>query len=406
MKLFPMESGLVSLPIKVLLCCLCFLLAGSSLASSATNPTRLRGKETDRVALLAIKAQIKHEPTSVLSSWNESSHFCQWQGVDCGRRHQRVTVLDLQSQHLAGSISPHVGNLSFLKELYLQNNSFTGEIPPHFGHLRRLQTLRLNNNSIGGEIPANISSCSNLIRLDLGYNKLVGKLPTTIGSLSMLQRFGFYYNNLAGTIPPSFGNLSSLTTLLAIGNNLEGSIPISIGKLTSLKVFAVGENLLSVNGLTGQVPSLQKLFGLWEFVIGDNYIGSGKASDFSFLSDLTNSTQLGTLDLTANNFGGMLPLSLWNFSTSLSAFSVLNNQIHGSIPNGIGKLVNMEILYMGHNEFSGSIPADIGKLRSLGRLLLNNNKLSGDIPSSLGNLTELFILDLQGNALQGIIPPS
>ncbi|XP_050387029.1 putative receptor-like protein kinase At3g47110 [Argentina anserina] len=471
MDLVLIKSGLV---LKVLLC-LCFLLSASSLAS-ATNTTRLRGKETDRVALLAIKAQMKHTDSSVLSSWNESSHdFCQWDGVGCGRRHQRVTVLDLHSQQLAGSLSPHVGNLSFLKLLYLQNNSFTGEIPPHIGHLRRLQILRLGNNSFSGEIPANISSCYNLIKLDFGFNNLVGKIPSTLGSLSKLSIFGFYYNSLSGTIPPSFGNLSSLVGLFAIDNFLEGGIPSSIGKLRSLKDFVVGENTLSGavpsfifnisslttldlmgnkfhgrlpsdmgntvpnleiidaslnelitgaipmsiynasnlrqfivygNGLTGQVPALHKLYGLWEFVIGNNYLGSGKAGDLRFLSDLTNSTQLGTLDISGNNFGGMLPTTLWNFSKSLVQFSVMGNQIHGNIPNGIGNLVNMENLEMSYNEFNGSIPGDIGKLRSLGRLALNNNKLSGDIPSSLGNLTELLKLYLQENELQGIIPPS
>ncbi|XP_040361701.1 putative receptor-like protein kinase At3g47110 [Rosa chinensis] len=443
--------------------------------ASATNPTRLRGKETDRVALLAIKAQLKHEHISVLSSWNESSHFCQWEGVGCSRRHQRVTVLDLQSQKLAGSISPHVGNLSFLKELYLQNNSFTGEIPPHIGHLRRLQILRLDNNSISGEIPANISSCSNLIRLDVGFNRLVGKIPSTIGSLSKLKNISFYNNGLTGTIPPSFGNLTSLTKLLAIGNFLKGSIPSSVGKLTSLEIFAVGQNMFSgavpavifnissltvldlmgnqfhgrlpsdmgntlpnlqiidvgLNGfitgpipmsisnasnlrqfivagnrITGQVPSLQKLHGLWEFFIWSNHLGNGKSGDLSFLSDLANSTKLGGVEISGNNFGGMLPTSLWNFSTSLYLFGASTNQIHGSIPNGMGNLVNMQYLDMSNNEFNGSIPADIGKLRNLGRLKLYNNKLSGDIPSSLGNLTELLVLDLEGNDLQGIIPPS
>ncbi|KAM3733581.1 hypothetical protein ACB098_11G147100 [Castanea mollissima] len=38
-----------------------------------------------------------------MSSWNDSIHFCQWKGVSCGRRHQRVTVLNLQSQKLTYS---------------------------------------------------------------------------------------------------------------------------------------------------------------------------------------------------------------------------------------------------------------------------------------------------------------
>ena len=61
--------------------------------------------ETDRSALLEFKAKIIHDPLGALSSWNDSIHFCQWQGVTCGHRHQRVTVLDSQSLKLVGSIS-------------------------------------------------------------------------------------------------------------------------------------------------------------------------------------------------------------------------------------------------------------------------------------------------------------
>ena len=61
--------------------------------------------ETDRLALLNFKGEISKDPLRVMSSWNDSIHFCQWKGVFCGRRHQRVTVLDLQSQKLVGSIS-------------------------------------------------------------------------------------------------------------------------------------------------------------------------------------------------------------------------------------------------------------------------------------------------------------
>ena len=94
--------------------------------------------ETDRLALLYIKAKISKDPLGVMSSWNDSIHFCQWKGVSCGRQHQRVTALDLHSQKLVGSISPNVGNLSFLWKLILENNSFYNEIPPEIGCLHRL----------------------------------------------------------------------------------------------------------------------------------------------------------------------------------------------------------------------------------------------------------------------------
>lgn len=87
--------------------------------------------ETDRLLLLMFKTMITHDPLGVLSSWNDidSNNFCQWPGVICGQNHQRVTMLDLHSHKLVGSISPHIGNLSFLRNLTLKNNKFLGQIP-------------------------------------------------------------------------------------------------------------------------------------------------------------------------------------------------------------------------------------------------------------------------------------
>uniref|UniRef100_A0A5B6ZQX1 Uncharacterized protein n=1 Tax=Davidia involucrata TaxID=16924 RepID=A0A5B6ZQX1_DAVIN len=219
--------------VYILVCCLGILNSGFPAAAVATSMAMLSGNETDRLSLLALKARIVEDPLQAMSSWNESIHFCQWQGVTCGRRHKRVTALDLQSQKLVGSISPHIGNLSFLLQIQLQNNSFTNEIPPEIGHLRRLQFLNLNNNLISGEIPANISACSNLILLNFSYNRLVGEVPVELGSLSKLRTISIHTNNLTGGIS-LFGNLSSLEILSVSDNNFGGNIPDSFGRLTNL----------------------------------------------------------------------------------------------------------------------------------------------------------------------------
>ncbi|KAI3748829.1 hypothetical protein L6452_12208 [Arctium lappa] len=80
-------------------------------------PATLAGNHTDLHSLLAFKSSITHDPQRVLDTWNTSLHFCQWQGVTCGRRHARVTRLELGSRGLVGSLSPQIGNLSFLKDI-------------------------------------------------------------------------------------------------------------------------------------------------------------------------------------------------------------------------------------------------------------------------------------------------
>ncbi|XP_040934554.1 probable LRR receptor-like serine/threonine-protein kinase At3g47570 [Gossypium hirsutum] len=80
------------------------------------------------------------------------------------------------------------------------------------------------------------------------------------------------------------------------------------------------------------------------------------------------------------------------------------NNILGKIPDGIGNLINLEVLVVAENQLSGPIPFNIGKLQKLKIFDANINFLSRTIPHSIGNLTELTELDIHFNNLQGSIP--
>ena len=117
----------------------------------------------------------------------------------CGRKHRRVTALDLSSSGLIGSLSSHIGNLRFLRNVSLQNNTLDGEIPREIGRLFRLEYLHLANNSLVGEIPAaNLSRCTRLTFLNLGANNFVGKIPVEFESLKNLRGLGLHFNGLTG----------------------------------------------------------------------------------------------------------------------------------------------------------------------------------------------------------------
>ncbi|XXG46735.1 hypothetical protein AAC387_Pa02g1505 [Persea americana] len=133
------------------------------------------GNETDRVALLAIKDQITSDPLGALSSWNGNLHFCKWPGVACSTRHQRVVSLILQSLNLEGSLSPYIGNLSFLRSFSFANNSFHGEIPQEINHLFRLQRLSLRNNSF--QVPKEGAFKNASVISVVGNKRLCGGLP-------------------------------------------------------------------------------------------------------------------------------------------------------------------------------------------------------------------------------------
>ena len=53
------------------------LLQPTMTANATTN-------KTNRLALLKFKESISHDPYMMLSSWNDSMHFCSWFGITCG----------------------------------------------------------------------------------------------------------------------------------------------------------------------------------------------------------------------------------------------------------------------------------------------------------------------------------
>ncbi|XP_058109240.1 probable LRR receptor-like serine/threonine-protein kinase At3g47570 [Magnolia sinica] len=432
--------------------------------------------ETDRLALLAFKYGISEDPFGIFSSWNDSLHFCEWVGVTCSRRHhQRVTSLNLRDHSLVGHVSPHIGNLSFLRRIDLSNNKFQGQIPQEIDRLFRLQHLNLSENSLQGEIPSNLSHCSELVAINLTRNQLVGELPAELGSLSKLIFLSVAFNDLRGSIPPSLGNLSSLTTLLLASNNFDGQIPNQLGQLagiitfqiaanqlsgtippsiynlSSIQVFSVSVNRLhgsippnlgllfphlrqifagrnqftgtlpislsnasslghvdfSSNSFSGHVPlNLGSLSGLYHFNIEKNQLGNREGDDLSFLTSLTNCTNLKVMSASFNNLSGLLPGSIANLSTQLNILYLRENEIFGTIPQGIENLVSLYALHLRGNSMTGTLPDAIGKLNNLQVLSFGRNKFSGQIPPSIGNITRLSILQLDGNDFHGSIPSS
>ncbi|KAL5799683.1 hypothetical protein ACOSQ4_032567 [Xanthoceras sorbifolium] len=374
--------------------------------------------ERDEVALRAFKSKIVHDPQGVLSSWNDSRHFCEWEGITCGRRHRRVTVLHLSSRGLSGSLSPYIGNLSFLRNLMLYNNSIQGEIPREFGSLFRLELLSLFNNYLIGEIPVNLSYCSRLITLSIGHNKLVGKIPPEFVSLHNLKFLALHKNNLTGGIPPFLGNLTSLDFISISYNAFGENIPDSLGRLRKLSFLSLGGN-----NLMGTVPpSFYNLSLLSTFSVSENQLHGILPSNLGLT--LPN---LQTFIISLNLFSGSIPISLSNaskvevvdmsenylfgklsidFGGMQHLLRLAENQLYGSISPGIANLVGLNILVMFKNQFTGTIPIEIGKLQNLHVMSLGNNQLSGEIPVSLGNLSLLEKLNLQNNKLSGVIPSS
>ncbi|XP_071738692.1 uncharacterized protein [Rutidosis leptorrhynchoides] len=361
------------------------------------------GNETDLLALLSFKSLITRDPYGVLSSWNTSFHFCDWSGVTCGKRHKRVTGLQLDSKGLEGSLSPHVGNLSFLRELMLRNNSFQKTIPYELGRLFRLRVLNLMINKFSGNIPTNFSGCSNLEKLGLATNELVGSIPKEISLLSKLAYLVSDENRLTGGIPSFLGNITSLEVISLTQNPFGGTIPDTFGHLKSLK-----ELYLGTSGLTGTIPH-----------------------------SIYNLSLLTRLSFYDNQLTGSLPLAIGAMLPALTGFQLSNNQLTGILPPSISNCSKLRELLMDYNSFSGKLTIDFSKLTDIVDVVIGNNyfgsgetdemkfidylnncsklerfslfncNFKGEIPRSIGNLSDQFShLDLANNYLYGNLSSS
>lgn len=425
------------------------MLCSDSLVTEAA--TTSYGNETDRLSLLHFKDGISEDPLGALRSWNDTAHFCDWDGVACDRQRQRVTALNLTSLQLTGSISPHVTNLTYLMELDLSHNGFQGMLPQEIGRLSHLQHLDLLENHVTGEIPTGLSNCKDLQFLRLRFNHFTGGIPSEVSFLPKLQVLDLFSNNLTGTIPPSLGNLSSLIHLSVAINGIEGSFPADIGRLSNLKRLGFHGNYIS-----GTIPSeLLNLSSLELFLFAQNNLHGSLPSDVGVAlpklqqfagglnqftgpipASLSNASDLQVFDFAINQLSGPIPVTFGalhrlvrlNFGSnnlevakddgmsfittltncsSLEVFAFDSNLLSGVLPHSIVNLSShLNILALGTNQLSGTFPIGIEKYVNLSLLSLESNFFTGQIPMALGRFHLLEMLLLYGNEFFGQIPSS
>ncbi|XP_078174600.1 uncharacterized protein LOC144568198 [Carex rostrata] len=399
------------------------LLSLSSLTLAATVAT---GK-TDLSALLSFKSQIYDDPFGVFSSWNESLHHCQWQGILCGRHHpNRVTALVLDSKQLSGYISPSLANLTFLQRMSLSDNQLRGSIPVEMGYLGRLRFVNLSVNFLDGNIPSNLAQCKKLKSINLGNNYLTGGIPLEFGLIPQLQRLTLHDNNLTGSIPSTLGNLTKLSFLHLYKNSISGHIPPGLGNLTNLL-----ELRLFYNKLYGSIPhSLGNLQSLIAMELSENMLSGfipnelGKLQNLQYIGiyqnnisgeiphSLYNLSKLYALQLPNNQLHGTLPFDMCNALPNLLFLSLFSNLLQGQIPPSISNCSALTMVSLDFNYFRGVIPSSFGALQNLQKISLQSNQMEVKRPhdwsfmDALTNCTLLEHIDLGDNQLQGVLPSS
>ncbi|XP_010525412.1 PREDICTED: probable LRR receptor-like serine/threonine-protein kinase IRK [Tarenaya hassleriana] len=413
----------------------------------------------DVLGLIVFKADLR-DPEQKLASWNEDDYSpCNWVGLKCNPRTNRVTELNLDGFSLSGRIGRGLLQLQFLRKLSLSNNNLTGNINPNLLSLQDLKIVDLSNNGLSGSIPDGFfRQCGSLRAISLANNNLSGKIPVSISSCSSLAALNLSSNHLSGSLPSGIWSLNTLRSLDLSGNGLEGEIPEGIDSLNNLRVLDLSRNRfsglvpseignclllkyvdLSENSLSGNLPdSLQKLNLCYFLDLGKNalegdvpkWIGemrSLETLDFSMNKfsgqipdSIGNLLSLKTLNLSANGFTGGLPDPLAH-CVNLLALDFSQNSLSGNLPvwifqggshevsslkngNSTGSIKNIQVLDLSDNSISGELASGVGDLADLQVLNLSRNSLAGPIPSAIGELKNLDVLDLSHNQLNGSIP--
>lgn len=322
--------------------------------------------------------------------------------------------LQLESNHLHGTIPNWLHELAQIQYLGLSHNEFTGIIPKSINQLSLLIELDLSHNQLSGPIDlfdddiSSGSSCpGNLKVIYLHENNLNGEITNqTFYNCQQLQEINLSKNRLVGYFPHHFYNnimvnldhnrisdiIPDVTTytsqieFLSLSNNLiTGSIPLSIYLLKNLIHLD-----LSSNQIHGEITDVLDMMHQIEYLYLSNntHISPGK---IPYFKDAIN---LKHLSLSQTNRIGTIPTWLGSIS-SLTLLDLQSNMLNGTIPSQIGTLQNIQYLFLNNNSLTGTIPTSFRELSNSKQISLDSNSFNGSLES--------IICDTNGNFLNSVM---
>ncbi|TYG82107.1 hypothetical protein ES288_D01G060700v1 [Gossypium darwinii] len=306
-----------------------------------------------------------------------------------------LRYLDLSNNAIKGSIFKWES-----EEFWISNNNFTGEIPPPICNLTFPQILDLSKNYLGGIILKCLGSSSYGSRIiNLQKNIFKGKIPDFCADYNGLINLALNDNQLEGPLPRSL--INSLQVLILRFNRFHGLLNISGDIRPSFSSLQIVD--LSGNEFNGVLPT----------TFFQNLNSLKHARNLSEL--VQESDKEGLTPLYALHFYDQVSVNVtWKKSEmeleyirTLPIFTAIdfsNNRFSGKIPEAIGELRTLEVLNLSHNSFTGNIPPSLGNLVELESLDLSSNNLSGEIPFQMTKLTFLEVLNFSHNNLVGPIP--
>ncbi|XP_061981443.1 cuscuta receptor 1-like [Populus nigra] len=318
-----------------------------------------------------------------------------------------IWVLELSNNNLGGQLPTSMFNSSSLAFLYLSRNNFWGQISdfPLYGW-KLWSVLDLSNNQFSGMLPRSFVNFTSLGAIDLSKNHFKGPIPRDFCKFDQLEYLDLSENNLSGNMPSCFNppqithihlsknilsgplkygcyNSSFFVTMDLRDNNFTDSIPNWIGNLSSLSVLLLRDNLFDGKAyyetlgppLMDSMDNLRK--GLWLNFTEEVIAFTTKNMNYGYKGKIL--SFMSGIDLSNNNFIGVIPPEFGNLSKILS-LNLSHNNLIGSIPVTFSNLKQIESLDLSYNNLNGVIPPQLTKITTLEVFSVAHNNLSGRTP--------------------------
>jgi Leucine-rich repeat (LRR) protein len=340
---------------------------------------------------------------------------------------KKLRYLNLAWNRNIADLSPAIGNLNELEELYLEANSLV-EVPNELGKLNKLKKLSLNNNSLTA-FPPTINNLSNLEELHVGNQKIT-ELPNNLSGLSKLKHLNFegaelqeltdvigelksievlnfkqnkitsiseqikyceklihfnlQRNNTLEKLPEIIGELSHLESLILYECEKINLLPASISKLKKLKVLDIGyTNFHKLPEAIFELDNLEEL-KLFNVPISELSSGIKKLINLKYLDlRLTKVTEL------PGEIGELIQLNKLHCS-----------KLKKAIPEGFCKLNKLKELDVDFENVENPFPDKFGELSSLERLSAMSSKNLNHLPDSFGKLNNLKTLVIRNSGFK------
>lgn len=352
--------------------------------------------------------------------------------------HPSLMDLDLSQNNFTGNFLLYPTVSSSLRSIDLSFNKLQGPLPKLLSKFVELEWLDVSSNNLTGSVDLSFIKNYEMPSLSLSHNKLsvveedvnhsyfeypaIGRLGLASCNLSSVPKFLMHQrsisdldlsnNNIGGHIPDWIWGMGVLS--LNLSHNLFTSIN------TNLSNTSISDLDLHSNKIEGALPlppsgtdrldysnnhfnsSIMPEF--WSHVSSTNSLSLANNSFTGEISHLIcKASHIEVLDLSFNNFSGLIPPCLLKRNKHLEILNLRGNNFHGSLPQYITEECALQIIDFNGNKLEGKLPVSIINCHLLQVLDLGNNLIVDTYPEWLGVLPLLKVLVLKSNGFHGPI---